>query len=276
MNFEALSYAFGAALVFLAIAWRPWRKGEASRSAPVATALAFSAALLAVHVGQVGELPFPPAESGDWLTLFVLAATLFAFFEGDGRAGRVELWIGRAALIAAFLWFALKAIRVHSWEGAERYYWLGGLFAGWLAAFGMTADLAQRRARGMGLPLVLWIVTTAAAVALGYSGSVILAERAGALAIVLGGLIVLSLWRGERVSLLGATGPLVAGLMGLLIIGHLYSSLPWSAALMLALAPQVARMPGVGPRADGVRALLAVVLGAVAVFLSLPDDPYGY
>lgn len=274
MNVQVLGYAFGAALIFLALAWRPWRGGEASRFAPVATALGFSSALVAVHVGQVGELPFPPGQSGDWLSLFVLAATLLAFFEGEGRAGRIELWIGRTLLAAAFLWFGLQAKRVNSWEGMERAWWLGGLMAGWLVSFGLCADLAERRSRGTGLPFVLWIVTAAAAVSLGLSGSVMLAERAGALAIVLGGVIVLSLWR-ERVTLAGATGALVAGLMGLLLIGHLYASLPWVAALILALAPQVARLPGMGSRADGVRALLAVVLGAVAVFLSLPEaDPY--
>jgi len=277
LNFTALGYAFAAALVLLALAWRPWRGGEASRFAAPATALAFALALAAAHVGQVNELPIPPGESGDWLTLFVLACALLSFFEGEGRAARIELWIGRALLTALFLWFGLEAKRIYRWEGVEEWYWLGGLSAGLLFCFGTLADLARRRARGIGLPFVLWVVVTSTAVAIGLSGSVVLAERAGALAIVLGGVIVLSLWRTEKVSLVGGTSTLVAGLMGLLLLGYLYSSLPGTAALILMLAPQVARLPGTSSRAHGIRGLLAVILGAVAVFLAVPPpDPYGY
>ena len=126
------------------------------------------------------------------------------------------------------------------------------------------------------MPLCLLLTFASAAGALGFSGSVVLAQLAGALSACLGVFVATALWRPDLPLLERAHVPTGIALAGLLTIGMLFSELPLSAAAILAALPQVARLPG-GDRAPAafLRGIVVVFVGALAVWLSLGDpDPY--
>jgi len=266
----------GVGVVALLLGWRPWdRTASRGRFSALASALALVGAYLLAHVAYFDLPPLPPVEAWHQLGLLVLVSLVLVPLEGIGGGVRTARWTLKSVVVAAFLWIGLSPKREHRWEGFEEVLWLGGTFLVWMLALGALSDLARRRARGLSLPLSLLLTFSAAAAALGFSGSLVFARLAGALAAVLGVFCAVALWRPDLPLLERAHVPAGIALVGLATCGAFFSQTPAAVAALLAFLPQAARFPGGdGLRPAFLRGTLVTLCGGVLVWLARGEpDP---
>ncbi len=230
--------------------------------------LALSLGYAAGHPAAAGWPSLPPLEAADWL--FWLALATAAGSLALAYLPRRAIWIPRALLAAAVPALVLWPLR----GGAD---WLvplaaAGIAAAAAAAWGMTLDRVALRRPGASLPLILTVAAATTAVALLRSGSLRLAQLAGALAASLGAVLVLSLGASPPRSLAGG-GLLTAGTVffGLWLAGWGYADLPAASAALLALSPiaawaleEMGAVRRLGPRSSAL-----VLLAAAAVPLAV-------
>ena len=271
--------ACGAAL---AAAWT-------RREAPAGAGAWAAAAALALGygVGQAGLLgwpSFPPVDATEWLPYFALASVIPGIALANPRVPGGIGWVLRVATAGAVPWLLFRSLLAHTWSGLEGAAWLAALGAALLALWVGLEPLA-RRPGGPGVPLA-WLVTAAGgSVALFLTRSALLGQLGGVLAASIGTLTVASWLRPQR-SLSGAVPVVAVLLASLWSVGLLYSEMPASCALLLAIAPLTAwitRLPRVrllgGWRAALVCAAAAAVPVALALMIavrSAPADEYYY
>ena len=270
----------------LVLAWKPWRREareSGRRSAwgpPVSLGLGYAAG----HVGIHGWPPLALQVSiKQGLFYVALLATIL---------GLVEVSRGRASLLTRAIFslaaplYLLDFMRAHAWsELSVSLAWNAGLavalFLGWTGVDG----LARRRA-GPSLPAAWGLALAFFGGALQLSGSLTLAQLAGALAAPLGVATLLAFARpGEKLGS-GGAGCVALLYAGLLWAGFFASNLEAASAGLLALAPLMPWLLELLPEGSGaarrplVRALLAMLLvalpGALAVGVELATRPPAY
>lgn len=241
-------------------------------------AVAIGAGYLAGHVLVMGRPTFPPPEVTAWL--FYLTWPVMGAAVVKGRRTR---WAVRAAVSGAAVWLLLRPIARHSWGMGECVLGLGGLFAAMLVFWSQMEGLAHR-AKGVSLPLSLFVAVAGAGAVLLLSGSVVLSRLCGALSAALAAAALVA-WRRPGVSLAGGGVSVVAVLFAsLLICGYFYVQASATSVILLALAPAVAwvgQVPGVRRITPWkiaivrIAAVLVPVGAAVTIAWCGWDDPYG-
>ncbi len=214
----------------VALAVRAGRKHEAGGGWALAlgTGLAFCAAQLVLR----GMPAFPGNESLDrvfWLALAAAAVgAVESLWRGLGRAR----WLLRLVLVGATLWLVLRPLIAHHWSGLEAAAWIASLE---LAVIGLWAALegAVRPERPWAFPLGILPLAGGTSVALLLSGSAMLGQLAGAIA------VSLVVWFGlsfGRMPQRGSVATLAILLPAFWLVGFFYSELSLTSLLLLVLA----------------------------------------
>jgi hypothetical protein len=274
---EPFLYCGFAAALILSIAWRPWRKedGEHLRGY-IGNALAWTAATFLAARVMKGQLPsFPPTEAEHYWAYGVLLCTLPAALEA--RSWRLASVLG-VSIFGAFAWLASAPLRESYWEGNLAWFQVGaGVLLG-LATMVLRPGPAASWARGPSYPGTLALATAMAAALLGqsYGGA---AHVIGALAFVPAIVAILAMLRPERVYWPGLASSWSMGVPGMLVVAVWFAETPWSAAVLVALSAQLARLPlpaRMSPRQRAIlHGALVVVVGGVALWLGY-EPPASY
>ena len=246
-----------------------------------AAAIAIGCGQLAGHVGVRGWRGWQPKESTDWIAVGAAAGLVAGVF-GLTRHGPFALrlllrWL--TALGAA--WLIAGRSLANRGDATEVLGRMALVAAG--AALGWSLLESRRYAGGdrpaAASPLLLTVAAGCAALAIGLSGSVLLARLAGVLAAALGAAWVVTALR-LAPPLLPGVAPVVAlALLGLLLAASVHARLPVVAALLLAGAavvppPRASAGPDASGGGSGLGSLLlATLLGGAAVGLAWKASP---
>ncbi len=251
----------------------------AGRRVHLLVPVALGAGYAAGHAAT-GWPSFPPADAVDWMAWLSIGGAAAGALGSFGSP-----WMGRVAsavVCAAAPVLVLRPLLSSGSEGLGAGL-VAGLSALFVAGFAGLETLAAR-APGASLPLVLWIEAGGTSAALLVSGSLRLAQLAGALAAALVAAAAVSVWR-PTLSTARAGSLVIPVLGGLLLAGRFYSELPTASAALLALAPLAAWRAASGTvgrpepwRSLLVRGLIALLVvsaaAAVAWSASPPIEPY--
>jgi hypothetical protein len=224
------------AAVLLLAAWRPWKRGTASRGdwgSALALALSYAVADRMVRASWPG---WPPATPDRWLPIIGLAAGAFFAFD-PFRSGRK--WFGYGALAVAF-----AALAPLVWDGLTSRASLPHtllitfLYAMVMVIIWSDALAAGRPPRAAGTALILLIVAVGASLTFLQSFVLSFAQMAGAIAAVTGVTMLVALWRPDLDVLRGQVPVYSILVVGLIAVCSEITL--WSALALLAAAA----MPG--------------------------------
>jgi len=286
----ALLPAVGAAAIGILGRW--WR-------VPLLWAVGVALAYVAAHQQTEGWPAWPPVEAQDWLLVAALPGVLVVALVASMLRPRWA-WVIRAAAGLGLPPLLLQVYLTTHWsagQSAWRFPLLGIATAGlWLSLHAQARPGEDRPARWL-LAALAMAAGAAGVVLLAAAESISLGQLAGALATILLGVWLASLFAGrsaEHIAIAAVVDVAWVLLAGLLLIGHFYgTSIPWL-ALTIALAPQlgwIGAAPGVRrlrPSANAACRLAAVAIPlvvaagiAIAQFLAAQaeaaNDPYsGY
>jgi hypothetical protein len=262
--------------VIMAIAWRPWQRGErAVQRGTWASPLTFGIGYLFSFVVVSGGVD-ASLERWQWLGVLALAAGVAGLVLEVGRRPSLRMWLIVAAVATAAVWM-IDLPRVDAW------IWRIGLGFTILVTYGVLDMLVRRPAR-IGLPIVLMVVFSVASGLVFQANFLKLALTTGSLAAVSGVLMVTTLL--NRHAELGRGGVMfiAAVLPTLLLTGYAYDYAdipPWVFALPLIglLATSVSAVPVVARRPVWLRitvqvalALIPCAVGLAVLFGGAEDD----
>ena len=269
--------------------------------------LALGLAYLSGHLVITGWVPFPPADTTNWLPYFALAAAVLAslfsaaslFPEGgasarpgrekagpsetEARRGRVSdgaLKLPAWARVLIFSLVSAGALRLllqpkfsYGWSLTDGCIWVACL-AGAMVLLAIILDaLARRPATAVEMPAFLLITCAGTVGALMLSGSMLLGQFAVVLGAAVFGSLVLT---ARKVALGRGIVPVFTLLLvPLLLSGYFFAELPASSAALIAFAPVLALIP-IRMRAIPtfpVRAALMSVPILVALVLAFRSSP---
>jgi hypothetical protein len=247
-----------------------WGK-ERARSAlgPLAIGLAYFSG----HLVITGWVPFPPADTTNWLPYFALAAAVLGALCG---ALPTKVWarvLIFAVVSAGALRLLLKPKFLYSWSPTEGYVWVACL-AGAMVGLAIILDALMRRsATAIEMPAFLLIICGGTFGALMLSGSMLLGQFAAVLGAAVFGSLVFT---ARNVALGRGIVPVFSLLLApLLLSGYFFAELPAASAVLLAFASVLALVPiGLGKLlAFGVRAALVSIPILVALVLAYRSSP---
>ncbi len=272
-----LPAAIAAALLALPLLRRPGADGRPRSAWAVPAGLGL--ALLAAHAGLKGFPRVPPGESTEWLFVAGLAATALGVAEALRPAPAGVRWGIRAAVALAALGALLRGRLRHTHTLGEAAVMVALLAAGALATWALLDGVASR-ARGPGYPLVLSAIAGGGALALGLSGSQLLAQLAGALACATTAAAAVAWLRPSATWTAGATAVPALAMAAAWLSGLTYADLPWASLALLAVSPALALAGGfvplarLGPRWEALtRAAIASLPVAAAVGIAFHLSP---
>jgi hypothetical protein len=240
--------------------------------------LAIGLAYLSGHLVITGWVPFPPADTTNWLPCFaLLAAVLSAFCGVLGIKAWVRVLIF-SLVFAGALRLLLKPKFQFGWSLTEGYTWVACLAAAMVLAAIIFDALARRPAMAVEMPAFLLIICAGTFGALMLSGSVLLGQFAAVLGAAVFGSLVFA---ARKVALGRGIVPVFSLLVGaLLVSGYFFAELPAGSAMLITFAPAIALIPIRMPSklvAFGVRAALVsvpILVALVLVFRSSPPLSY--
>ena len=248
-----------------------WGK-ERARGAlgPLGVGLAY----LSGHLVITGRVPFPPADTTNWLPYFALAAAVLGAFCG---VLAIKAW----ARVLIFALVSTGALRLllkpkfsYGWMLTEGWIWVACL-AGAMALLAIILDALVRRSETViEMPAFLLIICAGTFGALMLSGSMLLGQFAAVLGAAVFGSLVLT---AGKVALGRGIVPVFSLLVGALVVsGYFFAELPATSAVLLAFAPILALIPIGMPSkllASGIRAAFVSVPVAVALVLAFRSSP---
>ena len=262
-----------AACLLWSGAW--WLGGRRPRAGPNAAAMA--SAYVVTFVAVQGLPGFPPTASLSWLCYWVPVFALLGWFLAV-KPWPALAWSLSTLLTVVSLYCLLRVTIQYQWNPVHAVLWLVALTAilqGLRAALDYgSRNLDEGSAQWLFQGALLFALGTLA-LSLGASGSIKLAQFAGALAVVFS---VYTLFRFvHRCAPLhrGGSTPLSFTYLGLLINGYFYSELPPSSACLLILCPLIPLvliLPALRQRSLPVRlaclALALILCGGLAVVIA--------
>lgn len=274
MLLQTVAWPMLVVVTGMAIGQFVWRRHVSQQHMPMVSALAIGAGVLTAYALIYGQFTFPPLQALDWLPLLLLAGLIvFAVDDIVGFAPWLRLGMqGISALLAGGL--LLRPI-LSQLPLMGAVLTLAGVTVLW---FGLWVYLDRRALQDATSGVTLLTVAVGAAAVPAMTGSVLLGQLGGALAVVLAGWL---LWNWPRPRwLLGHAGTAVTVLTlgSLLLVGRFYSETPLSISLLLlvALAANVPMAlmkryrPGLdAPLAVVLTGLLALVPVALAIGFTL-------
>jgi len=254
-----------AVAVAVLVVFRVAGLGESAAAVACAVAGGYAAG----HVGLGGLPALIPVDKAQWLPHLAVLGAVVGIVESCRNP--LPPWLRWSIRVAAALFAAWASVLDRS------PLWIGGVAAAVAAVF-FVLDGTARRPLAPPLLFTLAVVATAAAAALVVSGTMAVGERAGAMAAACGACFVAS--RRRRVDARGAVVPAGLLLAALLLNGVLLADLPVAAAVLLAIAPLAAWLPGVpggsatrGPWAVVSRSAWVVALAGAGVALAVHASP---
>jgi hypothetical protein len=263
-----ISMMVAAGVCGLALSWGKAR----ARSAlgPLAIGLAY----LSGHLVITGWVPFPPADTTNWLPYFALAAAVLGALCGVLPIKPWARVLIFAVVSAGALRLLLKPKFQYGWSPTQGCIWVACL-AGAMVLLAIILDvLVRRSATASEMPAFLLIICAGTFGALMLSGSMLL----GQFAAVLGAAVFGSLaFTARKVALGRGIVPVFSLLVGALVAsGYFFAELPATSAVLLAFAPILALIPIGMPSkllASGIRVALVSVPVAVALVLAFRSSP---
>jgi hypothetical protein len=264
------------ACAVMAVAWRPWQRGEraverGAWSSPIAFGAGYLVSFIVVSGGIDTSL-----ERWQWLGVLVLVAAVGGVILEIGRRPLHRTWLIVAVVAATAVWM-IDLPRVDAWS------WRIGLGGSILVSFA-ALDLVARRPGDLGLPVALMLVFSVTSALVFQANFLKLALMAGSLGAVSGVLMVTALL--NRHAMLGRAGALFVAtvLPTMLMTGYAYdyAEIPvWVFALPLIaiLALPVTALPVLARRSSaalvGARLLVVLIPCALALlfaFAGTDDD----
>ena len=236
--------------------------------------LAIGLAYLSGHLVITGWVPFPPADTTNWLPYFALAAAILgascAMLPTKAWA-RVLIF---AVVSAGALRLLLKPKFQYGWSLGEGWLWVACLMCALVLLAVILDALGRRTATAIEMPAFLLITCAGAFGALMLSGSMLLGQFAGVLGAAVFGSLVFT---ARKVALGRGIVPVFSLLLvALLLSGYFFAELPAGSALLLAFASVLALVPIRMPNrllAFGVRAALVSLPILVALVLAFRSSP---
>jgi hypothetical protein len=236
--------------------------------------LAIGLAYLSGHLVITGWVPFPPADTTNWLPYFALAAAVLgascAMLPTKAWA-RVLIF---AVVSAGALRLLLKPKFQYGWSLGEGWLWVACLMCALVLLAVILDALGRRTATAIEMPAFLLITCAGAFGALMLSGSMLLGQFAGVLGAAVFGSLVFT---ARKVALGRGIVPVFSLLLvALLLSGYFFAELPAGSALLLAFASVLALVPIRMPNrllAFGVRAALVSLPILVALVLAFRSSP---
>lgn len=276
-----ISMMVAAGVCGFALSWGKERVRDAL--GPLAIGLAY----LSGHFVITGWVPFPPADTTNWLPYFALAAAAVGAFSSPGSLFPEERRASDGALTlptwprvlilsvvsAGALTLLLKPKFVYGWSLTDGCIWVGCL-AGAIVLLALVLDaLVRRSPTAIEMPAFLLIICAGTFGALMLSGSMLL----GQFALVLGAAVLGSLVLTVRKCALGPGMVPVFTLLlvTLLLSGYCFAELPATSAALIAFAPVLALIPMrmLTLPAFPVRAALVSLPILVALVLAFRSSP---
>jgi hypothetical protein len=247
-----------------------WAKERArGMLAPLAMGLAY----LSGHLVITGWVPFPPADTTNWLLCFALVAAVLSAFCGVlGIKAGVRVLIF-SLVSAGALRLLLKPKFQFGWSLTEGYTWVACLAAAMVLVAIIFDALARRPAMALEMPAFLLIICAGTFGVLMLSGSVLLGQFAVVLGAAVFGSLVLA---ARKVALDRGIAPVFSLLLvTLLLSGYFFAELPATSAALIAFAPILALIPirMLTLPAFGVRVALVSVPILVALVLAFRSSP---
>jgi hypothetical protein len=236
--------------------------------------LAIGLAYLSGHLVITGWVPFPPADTTNWLPYFALAAAVLGAsctMLPTKAWARVLIF---AVVSAGALRLLLKPKFQYGWSLGEGWLWVACLMCALVLLAVILDALGRRTATAIEMPAFLLITCAGAFGALMLSGSMLLGQFAGVLGAAVFGSLVFT---ARKVALGRGIVPVFSLLMGALVVsGYFFAELPATSAVLLAFAPILALIPIGWPSkllASGIRAALVSVPILVALILAFRSSP---
>jgi len=237
---------------------------------PFAVGLAY----LSGHLVITGWMPFPPADTTNWLPYFALLGAVLGASCGVFPA---KSWI-RVLIFVLVSGEALKLLLKpkfqYGWSLGQGWTWVVSLGGATLLLALIVDTLARRAATAGETPAFLLITCAGTFGALMLSGSMLLGQFAAVLAAAVFGSLVFAVGK-------VAIGPGIVPVFSLilttlLVSGYFFAELPAVSAVLLAFAPVLALAPIRIPNkllAFGVRAALVSVPVIAALVLAFRSSP---
>jgi hypothetical protein len=246
-------------------------------------ALAVGGGYLVGHTAVRGWPPWPPLERLDWLWYLTPVAVALGLVETLAPLPAGLRWVLRT-----LLWVTVVDILVAPWRMTESSpaalaAGLLALRAGGLVCWGTVAALAGRGS-GRGLPPLLVVLALGSALVLFWSGSLVLAQLAGALGACLAAAALAAWW--TRTPLAQGGGSVAAVLvLGIWLVGYFTLDVPAASAVLLpvgvplawlagAVAARLRLRPWLVAVVEAVCVVLPVALAVLAAWRAAPSDPY--
>lgn len=232
--------------------------------------------------GTDGVPRFPPVEASGWFTpiAVVLGILAVALADTGSAAKRYALRVIVAIAITVTIVYPLLG---PTWTPPVAAAWIAGFVVVIVVGWSALSDTAQHAA-GPGLPLAILVTAAGTGAVLASSGSARYGQLAGAVASVMGPVVLLGLLR-KNSTLLRNCGWVSGVLLAMLLVaGVTFVDVPPAAAFLLGVSPVGYRLGELKAlqnrpwwQRELVRVGVAVVLAAVAAVLAMPkSDPYGY
>lgn len=208
------------------------RRYQSQRGASLVSAVALGVGFLTAYVLIYGQFTFPPLQALDWLPLLLLMVFVLFTVDEVANFAPVMRWGIQGAVILLASGLLLHPILM-------RTAWVSAILtctAVTVLWFGVWLYLNQRAYQDASSAVSLPIVAVGSAVVLTMTGSIMLGQLSGAVAVILGGWLLWN-WRQTCCPLgYAGTAVIVLALGSLLLVGHFYSEAPTGIILLLISA----------------------------------------
>lgn len=258
-----LLWGVGLPALVAALVLAAGRLVSPDRGGRQAMALAVGLGYAAGHAA-VAWPSWPPLEVIDRVPFLVLGVMVLGLFETTWPAPAWATWENRILVSLLTVVLIVGPAVQETWGTRANLLRLACLGAGLALAWGSVEALTGR-VSGLAVALPLFVTAAGAAVVIVISGSLVSGRLAGVLAAALAGCAVLAAWDPRPALARGGVAAAAVALASLLLVGHVYSSTPALAAILLALAPLAAWIVRVGPlrRLTGWKAALTATAAAL-------------
>ncbi len=213
--------AFAATLI-AAAAFKASRKPDHTEPSPRAglgAAIGLAGAFTFATIGLDGVPEGLPVAAADWALPLVAFAGLVAVVHallGSGRKRHIARWLGRLAIIAAFVLGPMARTRQNFWEGMEAVYWIGGAALWFLLAFA-ASDRTASKSSPRGHALVTAALAGGLAPVIFGAGVTVQSQVAGAVAAAAGGIVAATLVLRKSIPPTHAMGTVVVAWLGAML-----------------------------------------------------------
>ncbi|MDB6171480.1 MAG: hypothetical protein JWL59_791 [Chthoniobacteraceae bacterium] len=225
----------------------------------------------------IGRWPsFPPVDATQWLIYFSLAGLAIGLLDKPSFRIARSIRIGLFTLVSAGFLAALLRFKFSSgWTPAQGVAWIAALlFVILLVASSLHRLAGGTAGRPETFPLLLTAVGAGTAVAIMFSGSLLLGQLAMIFTTGTALLCLAIWWTGTSWNETALVPVATLIFSGLWICGYFFADLPAASALLLALSAPVALIarrpnPWIAP---AVAALIASIAAGIAIQGAVPME----